>query len=258
MEKNKNLRNWKLWVGIIVVIALITTVLIFTQRNNLTPEETLSKFMYLIENKEYEKAKKLCSNNLENLETVSNLKPSNLSFTFSKDKKDATCILLEDEIEFTTMNVKMKNTITGWKIESYKVLTDLADPQIFEDRLKNGEKISNIQLLYWGESDIASKDEIAEYATNNGIVALIFAETMKTKNYNKAKGMYDDTNAGEKDLTIEQLKLYNWDNYKITNNFKILEGPKGDFTTSTVQLDDKELYIYIAGKKVITVMELKK
>ena len=59
MEENKNLRNWKLWVGIIVVIALITTVLIFTQRNNLTPEETLSKFMYLIENKEYEKAKKL-------------------------------------------------------------------------------------------------------------------------------------------------------------------------------------------------------
>ena len=46
---------------------------------------------------------------------------------------------------------------------------------IFEDRLKNGEKISDIQLLYWGESDIASKDEIAEYATNNGIVALIFA-----------------------------------------------------------------------------------
>lgn len=254
MEGKKNmLKRWKLCGIIVVIILIIVGITIFILKNKLTPEETVSKFMYLIENKQYEEAKKLCSENLERLDILSNIKPSNLKFEYSYDKKNATAVLLEDEIEITNINIVLKNTILGWNINNYEIITDLIDPQVIENRLKNKKNVTDIQLLYWAESDFASKNEIAEYAKDNSMIALIFAQTMKKKNYNKAIEMYQPT--GEKDITIEQLKTYNWDNYEVIDSFKILEGPKGDFNSITVKLNDKKLWIYVAGKIIITITE---
>lgn len=72
---------------ILLLILLIISFVIILLRNNLTPEETVSRFMYLIENKEYEKAKKYSNRKLENLDLISNIDPSKLTFTFSDDKK---------------------------------------------------------------------------------------------------------------------------------------------------------------------------
>lgn len=246
--KKKVLENQKLLIGIIIII-LVIILSIFVLRNKLTPEETVSRFMYLVENKNYEEAKKLCNNDLEKLDILSNIKPSNLTFEFSEDKKNATAVILEDEIESTNINVTINNTLLGWKIQSYDVVTDLINPQIIENRLKEGKSVSDIQLLYWGESDVASKDEIVEYVKENGMVAMIFAETMKTKNYEKANGMYEVTS--EKDLTIDILKEYNWDNYEIVNNFEVMD----NFNTITIKLENKKIWMYIAGKQIISIIE---
>lgn len=253
MKYSNILKNWKIWIVIIAVVLLIILSTIFIIRNKMTPEETVSKFMYLIEKKEYEEAKKLSSKNLEKLDIISNLKPTNLIFEFSKEKKEATSILLEEDIEVTNMNIKLKNTILGWKIEDYEVVTELIKPQIIEDRLKRGKKVSDIQLLYWGESDLANKEEIAEYITDNYMVAMIFAETMKAKNYDKANELYQPIT--DKNLTIEQLKEYNWNNYKIINNFEMMKGTKGDLNCITIELDNKKIWIYVAGKQITFILE---
>lgn len=248
-------KNWKLWVAVIVGIVVIVIISILILRNNLTPEETVSKFMYLIENKEYEKAKKLSSGKLEYLDLLSNIKPSDLSFKYSEDKKKATSVILEERVETTNLNIEMKNTLLGWKIKKYEVTTGLIEPQVIEDRLKEGKSISDIQILYWGESDIASKDEIAEYIKDNATVAFIFSETMKSKKYEKASELYQPIT--EKDLTVEQLKQYDWSNYEIIDTFKIMDGAERDlyFSSTTVKLDNKKIWIYIAGRQIVSITE---
>ena len=245
----KKLKSWKLWVGIFVIILIVTGIYIFTLRNKLTSEETLSRFMYLIETKEYEEAKKLCAGNLEKLDILSNIKPSSLSFEFSENKKNATSVILENEIESTNMNVVMKNTLLGWKIESYEVVTDLINPQVIEEKIKKGQEVSDIQLLYWGESDIASKDEIAKYCKNNAMVAIIFAETMKAKKYDKANQMYEVIS--DQDLTVDNVKEYNWDNYEMINNFEIMN----NFNSITIKLENKKIWVYVAGKQITSIKE---
>lgn len=250
MENIKKInKKWWILIGIILLIIVITLCIIFTVRNKMTPEETVSRFMYLIENKEYEKAKKLCIENLEKLDVLSNIKPSNLSFNFTQDKKNATATILEDEIEVTNMNIEIKNTLLGWKIRNYNIETDLIEPQTIEDRIKSGKTVSNIQLLYWGESDVASKDEIKEYIEDNLTVAMIFAEAMKEQKYDKANELY--AVISESDLSVDNLKEYNWNNYKITNNFEIMN----NFNSVTVELDNKKIWIYVAGKVVTSIKE---
>lgn len=249
-EKRKLYQRWWFWlITTLIVIIIIAIVSITILKNKLTAEETVSKFMYLIENKEYEEAKKLCNNDLEKLDILSNLKPSNLTFEFSKDNKNATTTLLEQEIEVTKLNVKLENTILGWKIQNYEVVTDLINPQEIEDRLKSGKNVTDIQLLYWGESDVANKDEIAQYIENNTIVAMIFAETMKAQHYTKAEELYKPIT--EKELTIEKLKEYDWENYEIVSNFEIINNLNG----ITIKLGEKEIYIYIANGKITGIMK---
>lgn len=243
----EKLKNWKIWLGMIIVILIIFLSVIFLFRNKLTPEETVSRFMYLIENKQYEEAKKLCNTELEHLDLLANVNPSKLTFKFSEDKKIATAILLEEDIESTNLNIKMENTIWGWKINGYNVTTDLIDPQIIENKLEQGKDVSDTQILYWGESDISSKEKISKYVKNNGIVALIFAELMKFQKYEKASEMY--TPILDSDLTIEQLKEYNWDNYQIESNFELFN----NFNGITVKINDKKLYIYVAGGTIMDV-----
>lgn len=244
---------WFVLIIIIIIIILTVFIMICTFRNKLSPEETLSKFMYLIENKEYEKAKKLASRDIEHLDLLSNIEPSNLYFEFSDDKKSATSILEDKDLESTVMNVKLNKTILGWKVEDFSVETKPIDSQRIEDKLKNGDEISDSQLFYWAYSDEASKEEMSEYIKDNTIIAFIFAQAMNLKNYDKINEMYQPST--EKDLTVEKLKEYDWDNYEIIDTFKIIEGPKGDLTGTTIQLGDKKIYIYIAGGKIFNILE---
>jgi len=243
----KNNKKLILIISGIVLIIIITITTI--TRNNMTPEETVSRFMYLVENKNYEEAKKLCNRDLDKLDMLSNLKPSNLTFDFSEDKKNATAIILEDGIETTNMNIVMKNSLLGWKIYNYEVVTDLIEPQVIEDKIIKGEIVSDIQLLYWGESNIASKEEITKYAKDNAMVTLIFLETMKAKNYDKANEMYKITS--EEDLTIDSLKEYDWNNYEIVSNYEIID----NFNNIIIKLKDKKIWIYVAGKEIVSVKE---
>ena len=251
MEKIKNKKIVIIVLIVIIVVIAMFFIAITIFKNKLTPEETVSKFMYLIENKEYEEAKKLCKNDLDKLEVLSNINPSNLLFEFSDDKEEAIATLLENEIEVTNMKIELKKSLLGWKIEKYDIITDLIDPQTIEDRLKDGKDVTDIQLLYWGESNVSSKDEIAQYIKDNGTVAIIFAESMKDENYDKVNEMYQSDL--EKSLTIEQLKEYNWENYEITSNFEMLKGTTGSLNGITIKLDDRNLYIFIAGGKIISI-----
>lgn len=249
----KIIKKWWIWLGTIISIILIIFVTLYFLKNKMTPEETVSRFMYLVENKEYEKAKKLTNGKTEMLDVLSKIEPSNLIFNFSEDKKLATAVVLEDEIETTNINVIIQSTLLGYKIQSYEIVTDLIDPQILEDRLKSGKTLSDIQLLYWGESEVASRDEIAEYAENNAMVAMIFAETMKAQKYDKANELYQVTS--EKDLTIDNLKEYDWNNYQMLKNFEIMKTATGGFNSITVKLEEKNIWIYVAGKTIISIKE---
>lgn len=251
--KKKIWQNLSFQIGIVVTIGIITIIVItiYSISNKMTPEETVSKFMYLVENKQYEEAKKLSDGKLEYLDVLSNIKPSDLRFEFTEDKKIATTILIEEELIVTKMKVQLKNTIMGWKIESYKVNEEPINPQTIENRLKEGKKVTDIQLLYWGESDVSTKEEIKEYIEKNEIVAIIFAETMKSKNYDKANELYQPV--GEISLTVEQLKQYDWNNYEITSNLEVMKGPKGDLNSIRVKIGNKELGILIAARSIVSI-----
>lgn len=237
---------------IIVLFIIIAIGTFFILRNKMTAEETVSKFMYLVENKEYEKAKKLANEELEHLDLLANVKPSNLTFKFSKDKKEAVSVLLEEEISQTKLNVELDKTIMGWKIKDFNVSTELIEPQEIEDRLKSGEEVSDIQLLYWGESDVSSKDEIAEYVKDNGTVAVIFAEIMKAQEYDKANELYQVLSKDKESLTIEQLKKYNWDNYEIQSNLQVIE----NMNSIIIKLDNKTVGMMITGKKILMITKV--
>jgi len=248
MDK-KMWKNWKLWLGILAIIIVIGIGSIFILRNEMTAEETVSKFMYLIENKEYEKAKKLCSVQLEHLDLLSNIKPSKLSFNFSENKESASSVLLENELEVTSLNIDIKKTILGWKIKSYNVTIDLIKPRIIEERLNKNEDVSDVQFLYWAESEESTKEEIAKYAKSNGIVALLFSEEMKAQKYNKASELYNAITT--ESLTVEQMKNYDWSNYKVESNFEMIENLNG----ITIRLGEKKLYIIVAGKEIMSITE---
>lgn len=252
MEKKK-IKKWQVSLGILILAVILITVTALILKNSLTPEETLSKFMYLIENKQYEEAKKLCSKPLENLDVLSSIKPNDLTFDFAEDKKSAISTILEDEIEVTNMHIEMDNTLLGWRIKGYEIIIDLIEPQVIEDRIKQNKIVSDIQLMYWAESDIATKDEIVEYAKDNLMVVIIFAETMKEQKYDKANQLY--TVISEQDLNIERLKEYNWENYDIVDNFEIMKSPNGGFSSVTVKLEEKKLWLYVAGKQITSIRE---
>lgn len=248
-EKKKLWKNWKFWVVATVIIVILAIISILVLRNNMTAEETVSKFMYLIENKDYEKAKKLCSKQLEHLDLLANIKPSSLSFKFSEDKKEAKSVLLEEEIKVTKLNVKLEHTLMGYKIKDFNVTVEAMEPQKIEDRLNNGESVTDVQLLYWAESEIANKEKIKKYAKDNGMVAVVFLTAMKEQNYDKASELYQPI--AETHLTVEQLKEYNWDNPEILYNFEIMKGTTGNLNGINIKIDNEELYMLVAGKEIM-------
>lgn len=223
----KLIKKWWFWT-IVVVVLLITiiTVSISILKNKLTPEETVSKFMYLIENKEYENAKKLCSNDLDKLDILSNIKPSNLVFEFSEDKKSAETIILENKetAEVTKLYAKLDNTILGWKIKEYNIITDLIEREVVQERLENNKTVSNSQFLCWAISDKTKTEDISKYAKDNLIILTLFANFMKEQKYEKAFKLYkrmsiDVYNGIE--LSEQEIKDFEWNDYIISDNVEV-------------------------------------
>lgn len=217
------LNDWRLWVAVLAIVLLLIGIGIFISRNKLTPEETVSKFMYLIENKQYEGAKKLCSGNLEKLDVLSNIKPSNLSFEYSKDKKSATSVLYENKetAEMTTMHIELDNSLLGWKIKSYTVNTDLIPQTILQARLENNEAISQSEFLLWAIYEETKSEDISKYAEDNLVILTLFAQLMKEQKYDKAMKLYKPINSelgNGRELSENEIKEFDWSNYNIYNS----------------------------------------
>ncbi len=223
-KHSKNiLNNWKLWVAVLAIVGLIACISIFALRNKLTAEETVSKFMYLIENKQYEKAKKLCSGNIEKLELLSNIKPANLNFKYSEDKKNATTILFEDEetAEMTTMNIELNNSLLGWKIKNYIVNTDYIPQTVLQARLENNQEISQSEFFLWAIYEETKAEDISKYAEDNLVVLTLFAQLMKEQKYDKAMKLYKPINSelgNGRELSEHEIKEFDWSNYNIYNS----------------------------------------
>ena len=235
-EKKKILKNWKLWVGVIIVILICVTISIFILRNKLTPEETVSRFMYLVENKNYEEAKQLCNGDLEKLEILSKINPSNFTFEFSENKKNAETIILEDEetAEVTKMYIELDSTVLGWKIKEYNVITDFIAQEVVQERLEKNEKVSDSQFLCWAISDKTKIEDISKYAEDNLIILTLFADFMKDGKYEKAMQLYKPINSdlgNAKELNEEEIKKFNWEDYSIYNS-------TGFYGIDTYMIDD--------------------
>lgn len=237
---------------ILLLILLIISFVIILLRNNLTLEETVSRFMYLIENKEYEKAKKYSNRKLENLDLISNIDLSKLTFTFSDDKKNANATISEEEIQVNLLHVTLNNSILGWKINNLEISKDNIDPQIIEDRLKNKENVSDIQKVYWAQSSASTKDEISEYIADNTMVAAIFINLMQNKDYDKANELYNISD-GNNMLTFEQLKEYDWEKCIIKYNFKLIDNLNG----ITLNIGNDTLYVYVTNGYISSILKSK-
>lgn len=55
VDKEKLLKKWKLWLGVLVVILLFVIIINY---NNLSKQETVEKFLYSISQSDYKQAKK--------------------------------------------------------------------------------------------------------------------------------------------------------------------------------------------------------
>ncbi len=128
MEKNsKNIfKSWKLWIGILIAILIIIFILNY---NTLSKQETVEKFLYLVSESEYQKAKKYITSNFE--WDLASVKKKELeykeSFTYKygdyylKDDYDIAYIYInmEDIKWMAIYKFKLKHTILGYKIDNY-------------------------------------------------------------------------------------------------------------------------------------------
>lgn len=235
---------------IVLLIALVVCVItVNVLKNKMTPEETLSRFMYLIENKEYDKAKKLCSSDLEKLDVLSNIKPTNFSFDFSEDKKEAEATILENEetLEISKMYVYLDKSYLGWKINKYKVETEMIDSELIQNRLDEGKQVSDLYLLYWAMSDKTNVDDIVKYAKDNTMILTLFSKFASEKNEKKMYGLYKkgETAVGT-ELTKEEINDFDWENYDITFNTEFI-----GITSFTLKDNNKEIKVMLSPEHKI-------
>ncbi len=131
MEEKENsniLKDWRVWVGVILILLVIIFVVNY---NGLSRYETMEKFLDLVSQSEYSKAKKYVTNNFT--WDLASVKKKNLknaeSFTYKygdyclEDGYDIAYININDK-ELKYMSVykfKLKKTIFGYKIDDYKI-----------------------------------------------------------------------------------------------------------------------------------------
>lgn len=118
--------NWKLWVGVILGIVIIVFIINY---NTLSKQETVEKFLHLVSQSEYQKAKKYITSNFE--WDLSAVKKKELeyadSFTYKygdyylDNNYDVAYIHINSkETKFMAIyKFKLKQTIWGYKIDKY-------------------------------------------------------------------------------------------------------------------------------------------
>jgi len=127
MELKKNmLKNWKMWIILILVILIVIFIINY---NNLSKYETVEKFIDLVSQSEYGKAKKYVTSNFE--WDLASVKKKDLqyaeSFTYKYEnyyldnEYDIAYIHInEKETKFMAIyKFKVKKTIWGYKIDNY-------------------------------------------------------------------------------------------------------------------------------------------
>lgn len=127
-EKNKIWKNWKLWAGIIIILIVIIFVINY---NSLSEYETMEKFLDLVSQSEYSKAKKYITSNFE--WDLAGVKKRGLEKAYSFTYKYGDYYLDDDyDIAYITINLKeikaaeiikfkLKQTIFGVKIDGYRI-----------------------------------------------------------------------------------------------------------------------------------------
>lgn len=129
MEKNKNiLKNWKLWSGIIIGVMIIIFIINY---NSLSEYETTEKFIDLVSQSEYGKAKKYITSNFEWDLAAVKKKNFNIKESFSysygdyklNDYDEIAYIDINDkQLKFMSIyKFKLKKTIFGYKIDGYSM-----------------------------------------------------------------------------------------------------------------------------------------
>lgn len=109
----------------IVCIIIIGVIILIKDRNNLSAQDTFDRFIRLVENGEYEEAKKYTTSNFTNdLSNIKDLKISKMSknYKLSEENKyvyKKTTKLFNLTME-DTYTFELKETFTGWKIDTYK------------------------------------------------------------------------------------------------------------------------------------------
>lgn len=120
-KKNKNiLKNWKLWVGIIGFMIIIFMI----NYNSLSKHETMEKFINLVSQSEYKKAKKYITSDFPvDLATIKKEKLENKkSFSstykgYTLDNADEIAYIRMDDLNYISVYIfKLKKTLMGYKI----------------------------------------------------------------------------------------------------------------------------------------------
>lgn len=120
------MKKKKTWIIIaIVCIVIIGVIILIKDRNNLSAQDTFDRFIGLVENGEYEEAKKYTTSNFTNdLSNIKDLKISKMSKNYKLSEENKYIykqttklfdLIMEDIYTF-----ELKETFMGWKIDTYK------------------------------------------------------------------------------------------------------------------------------------------
>lgn len=115
----------KIAITVFITVCIISVFLIVNNRNELSSKDTFDTFIRLVENGEYEKAKKYTTSNLTaDLSNLKDLKVSKMKkdYNLSSEQK----YVYRDSIEIENYKIEdvytfeLKETFMGWKIDAYK------------------------------------------------------------------------------------------------------------------------------------------
>lgn len=128
MENIKSyIKNWKIWS---IILAIFLIILFIVNYNSLSKYETMEKFLDLVSESEYSKAKKYITTNFKwdlsavkkhNLENAENFTYKYGDYYLENEYDIAYISNNIKETRFMSIyKFKLKQTIFGYKIDSYK------------------------------------------------------------------------------------------------------------------------------------------
>ncbi len=132
MSKNSRCvwKNWKFWAGIIIAILIIVFIMNY---NGLSEYETMEKFLDLVSQSEFDKAKKYITSNFEwdlasvkkkNFERKESFLYKYGNYCLENNYDIAYIDNNSKEMKFASIyKFKIKQTIFGYKIDDYQYET---------------------------------------------------------------------------------------------------------------------------------------